>query len=132
MKLGLCDEGYYCPSGSTSSKQYQCGSPKYYCPFGSKEPQPVSDGYFTGKSYIQIKCYYYSYYSYHYFNLFFLFNIVGDGLATRYTERKCIPGQYCLHGKQFYCLEGYWGGEYGLVYLNYFNYLNYFYYFNYY
>jgi hypothetical protein len=47
---GLCQEGFYCPEGSISSQQHHCGSPSVFCPIGSKEPQPVSHGYFTGIS----------------------------------------------------------------------------------
>ena len=29
---GVCEAGYYCPSGSTSPEQGPCGSPAAYCP----------------------------------------------------------------------------------------------------
>lgn len=45
---GVCEQGYYCPDGSTSPQQHHCGGPAVYCPMGSKEPNPVSNGYFTG------------------------------------------------------------------------------------
>ncbi len=39
--------------------------------------------------------------------------LVGDGIATRYSERRCVPGQYCVDGRRFFCDAGRWGGEYG-------------------
>lgn len=44
---GLCEAGYYCRPGSTSSRQATCGNPFYYCPRGSKIPLVVQPGYYT-------------------------------------------------------------------------------------
>lgn len=45
--ISLCREGFYCPEGSVSSDQYECGGPSVYCPRGSGVPIPVSNGYYT-------------------------------------------------------------------------------------
>lgn len=82
---GACEAGYYCPEGSTSPRQVQCGANAYFCPPGSKEPQPVAQGYYT----------------------------VGQGIATRLGERKCEPGHFCLDGVKHFCAPGHWGGEFG-------------------
>ena len=31
----ICKPGYYCPIGSTSATQHECGSSSLYCPAGS-------------------------------------------------------------------------------------------------
>lgn len=82
---GDCEQGYFCPEGSTSARQFQCGAKKYYCPSGSKAPLPVSHGYYT----------------------------LGSGIATRYTERKCEPGFYCHDGAKYLCPEGTYGDLFG-------------------
>lgn len=43
----LCEEGYYCPEGSISARQYECGGPDKYCPLGSSAPLNVSLGYYS-------------------------------------------------------------------------------------
>ncbi|ETV67019.1 hypothetical protein, variant 1 [Aphanomyces astaci] len=43
---GLCSPGYYCPPGSTSPTQFECGL-NAYCPQGSSQPIVVSPGYYT-------------------------------------------------------------------------------------
>ena len=45
---GLCEAGYYCPAGSTSSTANDCGSVDKYCPAGSGSPIDVSEGYYSG------------------------------------------------------------------------------------
>jgi len=44
---GLCQEGFFCPPGSTSRVQVACGGPQLYCPRGSPYPLPVTTGYYT-------------------------------------------------------------------------------------
>lgn len=44
---GDCEEGYFCPEGSTSPRQQPCGDVTLYCPPASKAPANVSDGYYT-------------------------------------------------------------------------------------
>lgn len=44
---GHCAPGFYCPRGSTSPMQHECGNESYYCPSGSELPMPVSSGYYS-------------------------------------------------------------------------------------
>merc|ERR1719502_2053227 len=44
---GPCAAGYYCPSGSTSATQHECGGPGVFCPVGSAAPVPVLQGHYT-------------------------------------------------------------------------------------
>jgi hypothetical protein len=44
---GRCAAGYYCPSGSTSPTQHECGGPEVHCPVGSTAPVPVLEGHYT-------------------------------------------------------------------------------------
>ena len=53
---GLCDEGHYCPSGSTGAKQAACGGAAFFCPGGSGFPRPVTIGFYSqpvGFTYVQ-------------------------------------------------------------------------------
>ncbi|CAN0109884.1 unnamed protein product, partial [Ectocarpus fasciculatus] len=43
----FCKEGYYCPSGSSSATQQECGGAAMFCPVGSEEPTPVYPGHYT-------------------------------------------------------------------------------------
>jgi hypothetical protein len=36
---GVCAAGYYCPDGSTSAKEFECGGVDKWCPEGSSWPQ---------------------------------------------------------------------------------------------
>eukprot|EP00970_Alexandrium_tamarense_P019930 scaffold14630_cov221-Alexandrium_tamarense.AAC.1 len=51
---GLCEEGWYCPTGSTSQRQIVCGGAHHFCPTGSSSPQKVQDGYYTTKDQIAL------------------------------------------------------------------------------
>jgi hypothetical protein len=44
---GKCLAGYYCPRGSSSATQFECGSSDFYCPEGSSLPYPVDLGFYT-------------------------------------------------------------------------------------
>lgn len=83
---GRCDDGYYCPAGSTSPQERQCGGPHVFCPEGSGEPLLAANGYYT----------------------------VGLGLAVRRAERKCEPGHWCLAGVRRLCDFGHWGDAWGM------------------
>lgn len=85
MCSGQCDQGYFCPAGSTSPREMQCGSNGVFCPLGSKEPQSVAVGHYT----------------------------VGGGIATHYAERLCEPGHYCVNGTKHFCVSGRYGAEFG-------------------
>lgn len=83
---GLCADGYYCPAGSSSQTQVQCGSSAVFCPTGSGQPLLAANGYYT----------------------------VGLGLATMRAERECEPGHWCLDGVRKLCDFGHWGNNYGM------------------
>ncbi|KAH7489081.1 uncharacterized protein KRP23_3019 [Phytophthora ramorum] len=44
---GPCAAGYYCPPGSTTPTQRECGSASVYCPAASAKPWEVFQGYYT-------------------------------------------------------------------------------------
>eukprot|EP00644_Phytophthora_capsici_P013892 jgi/Phyca11/119984/e_gw1.40.311.1 len=44
---GLCTAGFFCPEGSTSSREKPCGNTIYYCPAGSAARRRVDSGYYT-------------------------------------------------------------------------------------
>mmetsp|Transcript_4786 Transcript_4786/g.9600 ORF Transcript_4786/g.9600 Transcript_4786/m.9600 type:complete len:915 (-) Transcript_4786:28-2772(-) len=44
---GLCEAGYFCPSGSSSPRQQPCGGREYYCPAGATDKQRVQAGYYS-------------------------------------------------------------------------------------
>ncbi len=102
---GPCSNGYFCPSGSYSRKQYECGSQRgldatgvkdptaLYCPTGmntgSSVPTIVSPGYYT---------------------------VGGEHLTnkTRFSQRICPVGHYCTDGRRIRCPAGRYGGSEGL------------------
>jgi hypothetical protein len=43
---GECSGGYYCPLGSASPTQYQCGNTSVYCTRGSSTPQTIHPGFY--------------------------------------------------------------------------------------
>ena len=47
FNYNLCSEGYYCPEGSISSHQYECGAFDLFCPPGSAAPTQVSVGFYS-------------------------------------------------------------------------------------
>ena len=44
---GPCQQGHFCPAGSTSVTERECGGPQYFCPSQSSAPTSVLDGYYT-------------------------------------------------------------------------------------
>lgn len=44
---GQCFAGFYCPAGSTSPSQYECGGVTQYCPPGSGRPKTVDMYHYT-------------------------------------------------------------------------------------
>ncbi|DAZ92498.1 TPA: hypothetical protein N0F65_012728 [Lagenidium giganteum] len=100
---GPCAPGYFCPIGSTSATQNECGDASVFCPEGSAVPTPVSSGYFTvgprsppateaGDQ------------------------VVDDRDATvRFAQRRCNPGSYCVNGVRAPCPPGTFGGSFGLA-----------------
>lgn len=82
---GFCEEGFYCPIGSVSSKQKSCGSDsRLYCPKGSKQPLHVGLGYYATTYYGE----------------------VGGGFGD---EMPCTPGYYCQNGRRMLCPAGRYG-----------------------
>ncbi|KAF0699237.1 Aste57867_10202 [Aphanomyces stellatus] len=96
---GLCTAGYYCPLGSTSPLQQQCGSPVYYCPAGTASRQIVAAGYYTIAS-----------------------TSPGTGLDdhlstapyTAAVQTVCDVGYYCVRGIRYACPAGTFGQMTGL------------------
>ena len=84
----VCEEGYYCPLGSSSKKQHECGSSAVYCPRGSNTTTPVSVGYYT---------------------------IGGTSNMTRTSQLKCEPGFFCVDGVKHHCPPGSYGAKGGLT-----------------
>lgn len=75
---GYCSAGYYCPEGSTSSRQYVCGNISVYCPIGSSNPIIVPDLYYSA----------------------------GGTHSTRMNITKCPSGYYCSDGIKRPCPAG--------------------------
>ncbi|XP_055369802.1 uncharacterized protein si:ch211-286b4.4 [Betta splendens] len=101
---GLCEEGFYCPGGDTTSTGSAGGPcpPAHYCPEGSGSPLPCPAGTYT--------------------------NLTGQPLCSRcpagyycpektgnFSKFPCPPGFYCLdgtrHSTQFPCPRGYYNPE---------------------
>jgi hypothetical protein len=89
-----CEAGYYCPSGSVSARQVECGDVRLYCPAGSSIPVPVDEGYYT---------------------------VPAPGAeganpanTTQVAQVLCEPGNYCVEGSKYTCPAGYYGGSFGL------------------
>ena len=79
---GKCTQGYYCPKGSSSAKQNECGGINLFCPTGSPLPKVVSDGYYT-------------------------YSRSGDdnNVNARINQRECEPGYKCKGGAKIACGE---------------------------
>ena len=85
----LCEEGYFCPIGSTSSRMYPCGGSSFYCPRGSSVRTTVSVGYYTVP--------------------------VGIGrVENRSSQVECPRGSYCVSGIRITCPAGVYGAITGL------------------
>lgn len=95
---GQCLEGFFCPRGSTSATQNECGGPQVYCPRGSSKPQPVSTGlYSIGSRSLATQ------------------DQKPDDAATRFAQRRCEPGHFCINGERFPCPAGTFGDTFGLT-----------------
>jgi hypothetical protein len=44
---GACEEGYFCPPGSSSARERECGGAALYCPAASGAPLPVPTGAYS-------------------------------------------------------------------------------------
>jgi hypothetical protein len=86
----ICEPGYFCPVGSTSSVMKPCGGSARYCPKGSPRPIPVTLGFFTTP--------------------------IGAGRATnRSSQVECPRGSYCIGGIRTLCPAGRYGSTTGLT-----------------
>ncbi|KAE9188581.1 hypothetical protein PF004_g22461 [Phytophthora fragariae] len=83
---GLCTRGYYCPKGSTSPTQRECGADGLICRTGSPEPQLIQVGYYS----------------------------IGITNTTRFFQRPCEPGYFCIDGIKYQCPAGTFGATSGL------------------
>eukprot|EP01038_Epipyxis_sp_PR26KG_P010959 gene10959-14719_t len=102
---GPCEEGFYCPAGSVSSRQIQCDSTSLYCPPNSSIPTRVSIGYYTygAENDYNVGM------TVHADNL----NNINMRLGLSRTGQKpCEPGYYCLEdGIKRKCPSGRYGSE---------------------
>jgi hypothetical protein len=83
---GSCKRGYYCPEGSTSPTPRECGGDGLICRTGSPEPAMTQKGYYS----------------------------VGVTNNTRFYQRPCEPGHFCVDGVKYQCPAGTYGSTSGL------------------
>ncbi|EEY68393.1 uncharacterized protein PITG_04849 [Phytophthora infestans T30-4] len=84
---GLCTAGFFCPKGSTSSREKLCGASTFYCPSGSAERHPVDEGYYT-----------------------VTFPTDQSDLPSSAGEQiRCDKGYYCVLGTRRACPAGVFG-----------------------
>ena len=94
--IQYCSEGYYCPPGSISGQQNECGGSNYYCPIGVAYPYNVSTGYYSigllsSPSSSQ--------------------NYSDSNVRT--AQYECEPGYYCTYGVRTPCQSGYYSDVLG-------------------
>jgi hypothetical protein len=94
---GLCKAGYYCPLGSISSMQHDCGGSGFYCPEGSSLPFPAP----SGKRTVELVDFSHP-----------LSNLPSESdRLNAYRTEDCSPGHYCISGKEYPCPLGYYGNQ---------------------
>jgi len=93
-----CEEGYFCPPGSTLSTQQPCGSAAVYCATGSSLPSPVDVGYYTVGSLSRPHA----------------DQMDGDN-TTRIAQVQCELGYWCAEGVRRICPSGVFGSSLGLT-----------------
>ncbi|RLN87726.1 hypothetical protein BBJ28_00020060, partial [Nothophytophthora sp. Chile5] len=84
---GRCSRGYYCPEGSTSSRQRECGGDALICRSGSPQPVLIPLGYYS----------------------------IGVTNTTRFFQRPCELGYFCMSGIKYQCPAGTYGASSGLT-----------------
>ncbi len=84
---GPCHAGYYCPWGSTSPQENECGGPDRFCPEKSGAPQPVRTGFYSDEA---------------------------SPLMQRRLQTICPPGHFCVGGMRYPCSPGRYGASEGL------------------
>ena len=82
---GPCQEGYYCPEGSSSATQHPCGAVGLYCPSESDLPKVAQPGEIT----------------------------IGGSDATRTAVEPCPKGSQCAGGVATVCSPGFFSNETG-------------------
>jgi hypothetical protein len=75
----ICEEGHFCPNGSTNSRERACGGNEVYCPAGSTTPMVAEAGKYT---------------------------IGGSSFLHRTSALLCEPGHYCQSGVKKPCPGG--------------------------
>jgi hypothetical protein len=90
---GLCSPGYYCPAGSTSPTQYECGGPGFFCPEGSEKPIAAASGRKTVRT---------------------IPGVGSTSTSVANTDQLCDYGHYCIGGIQIECPVGKYGDVQGL------------------
>mmetsp|Transcript_22905 Transcript_22905/g.47502 ORF Transcript_22905/g.47502 Transcript_22905/m.47502 type:complete len:806 (-) Transcript_22905:6-2423(-) len=83
---GVCDEGYYCPTASSSKRENKCGGADLFCPSNSSTPTRVLENYYTNEE-------------------------VGEDVRS--SQSICPPGYYCQGGRRYKCAKGYYGKNTG-------------------
>ncbi len=43
----MCAEGFFCPNGSVTATERECGGNAVYCPWGAAKPVPVDIGFYS-------------------------------------------------------------------------------------
>ena len=89
---GACAQGYYCPEGSTSAYEIECGGDHTYCPAGSGYPYLASAGQKT---------------------LGYDSN-TSSSSVTKFAVLLCDFGHYCKGGVEYPCPVGRYGEREGL------------------
>jgi hypothetical protein len=83
----VCEAGYFCPPGSLTAKQVECGFSDRYCPKGSAAPISVDTGYYS---------------------------LGSEDVNLRTSQKQCEPGFYCSEGVRYDCPAGRYGNAFGL------------------
>lgn len=82
--------GYYCPEGSVTDDQYECGDASVYCPTGSPASVKCPTGYYTIGPFPM------------------------EDPRKRVDIRICEPGFFCIDGIKKKCPPGTFGSSSGL------------------
>lgn len=96
--VGLCKEGYYCESGSSSPTQFECGSSNVFCKRGSTKPTPAHSGFYTIHTGPDAGA-----------------KLLWDKKnSTMSAEIPCEPGYFCQNGIKIPCPPGTYAWRYGM------------------